>query len=710
MADSSDVRMQRRKTKLIGNSEKIEQQRLMMRRKSRAKGGLKPWESISVRNRITYVLDQSSQLADNTDIPLAILRLRKVVAYFVNVLAIALAIGVICQTLPSFQNPKEPNSGLFFYVICFCVVVFSADWALRFGCSTEKKVFMRNILNIFDLISLLPFWADVAGAIPNGIAQWVLILRVTRIIRQLLLLEEFEVIQKTIVSSTEALVFFIIIALVALPLIGCAIFMAERGSQNSVTGKWIRNCTLYQACAMEESPFQSGVDGMWFAMNLITTLGYGDLYPTSSGGKAIAAFGMMLGVFCLAYPAMIMSVNFTTEIENAEKAAMRRRARAQMALRSTQKHLTKVVDQEQLKVRGRNSIVAGANMAVQMPFRLPPLFFRCKVDGLYRRAMLLNPTDARHEPLFLLKRDADGQIVLEQHKSKKPEFRFFVILSTPESTVDCTNAITAVLPEEAQAIQRCRHQHVTSVHFALEVPPDNGLILPNLRIMRPVDDNVEPSRQMVHGTIEVQDYHRKMEDEDVTELKSNLQRCRLLMTAVVAQGEPTVYDVPFFQDVLQATSLCAALLGHKKGLVYCTEKEISALLTEVPNLISLPACDEDEEVVMINKQEIIGVVTKAVIRNCAIEDEPNFDDPTNFLYDMPIETLEGKPVKYYGVVGYKVTGVKERGMYLENIMTALAELFTVQQKPKADEVQSKVLCSLLVKVVQCKQVHRTLVM
>lgn len=708
MADDADARMARRKTKLISNSEKIDQQRLMMRRKSRG-AGLKQWDQVSVRERIIFVLDQSSDLSDRVDIPLAVLRLRKVIAYFTNVLAIALAVGVICETVPSLQDPKQPNSGLFFYVICFCVVVFSGDWTLRFFCTIDKKAFMRNVLNICDLISLLPFWADVAGAIPNGIAQWMLILRVMRIIRQLLLQDEFQVIQKTIVSSTEALVFFIIIALISLPLIGCAIFMAERGALNTVSGKWTRKCTIYQACHTEESPFQSGLDGMWFAMNLITTLGYGDIYPTSPGGKAIASFGMMLGIFVLAYPAMIMSVNFTTELDNGEKAAMRRKAKAQAGLRRMQKNLTKVVDQEQLKVRGRASI--GGNVAVQMPFHLEPMFFKCKTDDQYRRATLLTSTDARHEPLFIVKRDRDGVIVLEQHKLKKPEFRFFVVLSTPQSTVDCTNAITSALPPEAPAIQRCRHQHVTSVHFAIEIPPDNGALLPNMRIVRPIDDNVEPSRQVVHGTLEVLDHSRKMEEEDVTELKCNLQRCRLHVSALVAQGEQTVYDVPFFQDLLQVTNLCSAMMAHPKGLVYCSEKEIQSLLMEVPNLIQLPACDDDMETVIINKVEIVTAVTKAVIRNCCIEDEPNFDNPTAFLYDNPAEFNEnGTEIKYYGVVGYKVTGVKERGIYLESIMTALAEIFTVMDKKKTEELRSKVLCSLLVKVLRCKQVHRTLLM
>ena len=699
-------RLERRKTKILMNSDKIESQRLMMRRKSRAKGGLRPWESIPVRDRISFVLDQSSELADNTNIPLAILRLRKAVAYFVNVLAVVLAAAIICQTIPAVQDQTKNNTGIFFFVICFCVIVFSGDWILRFGCSTAKKKFLRNPLNVFDIISLLPFWADVAGVIPNGIAQWILILRITRIIRQFLAMESFEIIHKTLIQSTEAITIYVMISLIALPLIGCAMFMAERGAQNSLTGKWVRNCTIYQDCALEDSPFQSGIDGMWFAMNLMTTLGYGDIYPTSSGGKAIAAFGMLLGLFCLAYPAMIMSVNFSAEVEVAEKAAMLRAARSQMGIRQTQRNLTKVVDKEMMKVRGRGSMVV-ANGALMMPFHLPPLFFYCKEDETYRRAYLLATTDARHEPLFRVKRDKDGLIVLEQHKLKKPEFRFFIILTTSEASTECTRAITALLPADAPAIQRCRNEHVPTVHFALEVPPDNGIILPNLRLMRSFDDQIEPTRQIVHGTIEVQNYHRTMEDEDVYELISNLSRCRLHITADVAQAEPTVYDVPFFQDTLQVTNLCSALLGHKKGLVYCTEKEIAALLTDVPSLISLPACEEDEEVVIINQTEIIATVAKAVVRNCAIEDEPNFDDPTNFMHEGAQEHVDGKPMKYYGVVGYKVTGVKERGVYLESLLTAIAEIFTVVEKKAADVVESKVLCTLLVKAVRCKQVHKT---
>eukprot|EP00662_Eupelagonemidae_sp_cell21_P058183 gene58183-biopygen37304 len=53
--------------------------------------------------------------------------------------------------------------------------------------------------------------------------------------------------------------------------------------------------------------FQSIPDAMWWAIVTSTTVGYGDMYPSTHGGRAIACFTMITSVIILAFPITILT-------------------------------------------------------------------------------------------------------------------------------------------------------------------------------------------------------------------------------------------------------------------------------------------------------------------------------------------------------------------------------------------------------------------
>jgi Ion channel len=67
-------------------------------------------------------------------------------------------------------------------------------------------------------------------------------------------------------------------------------------------------------------------DGIWWAVSTMTTVGYGDLYPTTTAGRAIAIIVMLVGIGLIAIVTAAIDQKFvvagvTTEIDTVELEA-----------------------------------------------------------------------------------------------------------------------------------------------------------------------------------------------------------------------------------------------------------------------------------------------------------------------------------------------------------------------------------------------------
>jgi len=60
--------------------------------------------------------------------------------------------------------------------------------------------------------------------------------------------------------------------------------------------------------------------GMWWALQTVTTVGYGDVVPTQTAGKVIASFLLLGGLSLLAVVTGVVTSAFVTQAQEQERA------------------------------------------------------------------------------------------------------------------------------------------------------------------------------------------------------------------------------------------------------------------------------------------------------------------------------------------------------------------------------------------------------
>ena len=156
---------------------------------------------------------------------------------------------------------------------------FMIELMLRFTFNANRKRFIKFVLNWIDLISVLPYliflMLHVKGHDQMGIFKTVKFIRVISLLRLTKHSKRLQIVG-VILKSTLPHVKLQIIS------ISMMIFVAAT--------------FVYFAEHETHDDFKSVLDGLWWATQTITSVGYGDLVPNSLFGKLFASFFMFFAV------------------------------------------------------------------------------------------------------------------------------------------------------------------------------------------------------------------------------------------------------------------------------------------------------------------------------------------------------------------------------------------------------------------------------
>ncbi|XP_042584436.1 potassium voltage-gated channel subfamily G member 4 [Cyprinus carpio] len=237
--------------------------------------------------------------------------LGKLFACFSVVMIAVTVISLCISTMPDNDNRGECSEKCrnIFIVETVCVAWFSMEFLLRFLQAQSKLQFVRNPLNIIDVIAILPYYislvvdsedeseeAELNGSTGRGYLDKLgLILRVMRALRILYVMRlarhslGLQTLGLTIQRSMREFGLLLLFLCVAVALFSPLVHLAEKEfAKDKPTGP---------------HSFSSIPASYWWAIISMTTVGYGDMVPHSIPGQVVAFSSILSGILIMAFPA-----------------------------------------------------------------------------------------------------------------------------------------------------------------------------------------------------------------------------------------------------------------------------------------------------------------------------------------------------------------------------------------------------------------------
>ena len=173
------------------------------------------------------------------------------------------------------------------------IVIFSIEYLLRVYSAPKRFKFIFSFWGLVDIIALIPYYLGLPAD-----------LREIRVLRFLSLIK-YEPASKNIAAAfnriKKELIIFSILAIFILYISAVGIYHFEN--------------------PVQPDKFPDIFHSMWWAVATLTTVGYGDVFPITGGGKLFASLVVYIGLGLVALPAGLIGGAFSEAFskENEEK-------------------------------------------------------------------------------------------------------------------------------------------------------------------------------------------------------------------------------------------------------------------------------------------------------------------------------------------------------------------------------------------------------
>lgn len=196
-------------------------------------------------------------------------------------------IGLSLITLPISTLPDLSPRILAVLHICELAVTiaFTFEYVTRIAAARRKARYILSFYGMVDLIAILPFYLSL-GVELQGLRA-VRLFQVFRLFKIMRYNTALNRLHHALLHVREEILLFLLAAGMLLYFSAIGIYYFEHDAQPDA--------------------FRSVFDSLWWAVATLTTVGYGDIYPITLGGKLFTFAVLMCGLGIVAVPAGLVA-------------------------------------------------------------------------------------------------------------------------------------------------------------------------------------------------------------------------------------------------------------------------------------------------------------------------------------------------------------------------------------------------------------------
>ena len=198
-------------------------------------------------------------------------------------------LSVLTVMLDSVPQINAKYGQQLYYAEWFFTVLFTVEYAVRLWCIEHSWGYAKSFYGVVDLLSVLPTYLSLwfPGA-QFFLAVCILrVLRVFRVLRMVRYVGEAELIAQALAASRRKIIVFVASVLALMVIFGALMYVVEGGTNPA---------------------FASIPQSIYWAVTTMTTVGYGDITPTTPLGQSLASFIMIMGYGIIAVPTGIVTL------------------------------------------------------------------------------------------------------------------------------------------------------------------------------------------------------------------------------------------------------------------------------------------------------------------------------------------------------------------------------------------------------------------
>ncbi len=226
--------------------------------------------------------------------------------FVLTVLSLLVMVGLV---LPRVSEPTKRLLNIYDNIIC---VVFLGDFVMRLRRAPRKRDYFIGERGWLDLIGSIPSFQVLGSGKYASLFRLARLSRLARITRLIRGQSKKELLDDVLENRGQyAIVITLIAAMVVLIVASVLVLQFESKDPNA--------------------NIHTGGQALWWSWVTITTVGYGDYYPVTTGGRIIGFFVMLTGIGIIGALASIFAsvlVTSGSDRDEVEPDAVRQELRA----------------------------------------------------------------------------------------------------------------------------------------------------------------------------------------------------------------------------------------------------------------------------------------------------------------------------------------------------------------------------------------------